>query len=108
MPSSAPQNPSSGPNLLGPAHLSPAQHGNQPTPDTSSSSSVPSNAAIGASPSATNKQDSGKSQAFNDKSGGKPDMSAWFNLFADLDPLANPDAIGREEGAGQENEQRNC
>nr|XP_032813171.1 islet cell autoantigen 1-like isoform X2 [Petromyzon marinus] len=28
---------------------------------------------------------------------GKPgkDMSAWFNLFADLDPLQNPDAIGR-------------
>ncbi|XP_035379380.1 islet cell autoantigen 1-like isoform X2 [Electrophorus electricus] len=23
------------------------------------------------------------------------DMSAWFNLFADLDPLSNPDAIGR-------------
>ncbi len=31
-------------------------------------------------------------------------MSAWFNLFADLDPLSNPDAIGREdanmEGSG--------
>nr|XP_015214860.1 PREDICTED: islet cell autoantigen 1-like protein isoform X1 [Lepisosteus oculatus]XP_015214861.1 PREDICTED: islet cell autoantigen 1-like protein isoform X1 [Lepisosteus oculatus]XP_015214862.1 PREDICTED: islet cell autoantigen 1-like protein isoform X1 [Lepisosteus oculatus] len=25
------------------------------------------------------------------------DMSAWFNLFADLDPLANPDAIGRSD-----------
>ncbi|BFZ15457.1 hypothetical protein BsWGS_18496 [Bradybaena similaris] len=24
------------------------------------------------------------------------DMSAWFNLFADLDPLSNPDAIGRK------------
>ncbi|XP_030065533.1 islet cell autoantigen 1-like protein isoform X2 [Microcaecilia unicolor] len=24
-----------------------------------------------------------------------PDMSAWFSLFADLDPLSNPDAIGR-------------
>ncbi|XP_056331056.1 islet cell autoantigen 1 [Danio aesculapii] len=23
------------------------------------------------------------------------DLSAWFSLFADLDPLANPDAIGR-------------
>lgn len=29
--------------------------------------------------------------------GGSKDMSAWFNLFADLDPLANPDAIGRSE-----------
>ena len=25
----------------------------------------------------------------------KTDMSAWFNLFADLDPLGNPDAVGR-------------
>ncbi|XP_067116319.1 islet cell autoantigen 1-like [Osmerus mordax] len=29
--------------------------------------------------------------------GGSRDMSAWFNLFADLDPLSNPDAIGRSE-----------
>ena len=26
----------------------------------------------------------------------KTDMSAWFNLFADLDPLADPDAVGRQ------------
>ena len=30
--------------------------------------------------------------------GQKQDMSAWFNLFADLDPLSNPDAIGKNEG----------
>ncbi|XP_072315342.1 islet cell autoantigen 1-like isoform X1 [Eucyclogobius newberryi] len=29
--------------------------------------------------------------------GSSKDMSAWFNLFADLDPLSNPDAIGRSE-----------
>ncbi|XP_028985450.1 islet cell autoantigen 1 [Betta splendens] len=29
---------------------------------------------------------------------GKPkDLSAWFNLFADLDPLSNPDAIGKPD-----------
>ena len=28
--------------------------------------------------------------------GQKADMSAWFNLFADLDPLADPDAIGKQ------------
>lgn len=28
---------------------------------------------------------------------GNRDMSAWFDLFADLDPLANPDAIGRTD-----------
>ncbi|XP_052721630.1 islet cell autoantigen 1-like isoform X3 [Crassostrea angulata] len=26
---------------------------------------------------------------------GKKDMSAWFSLFADLDPLSNPDAVGK-------------
>ncbi|XP_061127327.1 islet cell autoantigen 1-like isoform X2 [Syngnathus typhle] len=31
----------------------------------------------------------------NATTGGSRDMSAWFNLFADLDPLSNPDAIGR-------------
>ncbi|XP_063073551.1 islet cell autoantigen 1-like isoform X2 [Engraulis encrasicolus] len=29
--------------------------------------------------------------------GAARDMSAWFNLFADLDPLSNPDAIGRSD-----------
>ncbi|XP_061530779.1 islet cell autoantigen 1 [Phycodurus eques] len=28
-------------------------------------------------------------------SGPSKDLSAWFNLFADLDPLANPDALGK-------------
>ncbi|XP_049919241.1 islet cell autoantigen 1-like isoform X1 [Epinephelus moara] len=35
------------------------------------------------------------STAANAAPGGSKDMSAWFNLFADLDPLSNPDAIGR-------------
>ncbi|XP_022530989.2 islet cell autoantigen 1-like isoform X1 [Astyanax mexicanus] len=34
--------------------------------------------------------------AVEPKSGSR-DMSAWFNLFADLDPLSNPDAIGRTD-----------
>eukprot|EP00112_Aurelia_sp_Birch-Aquarium-sp1_P001651 Seg1178.11 transcript_id=Seg1178.11/GoldUCD/mRNA.D3Y31 product="Islet cell autoantigen 1" protein_id=Seg1178.11/GoldUCD/D3Y31 len=33
------------------------------------------------------------------------DISAWFNLFSDLDPLANPDAIGKDKDADQE---RSC
>ncbi|GFR82842.1 islet cell autoantigen 1 [Elysia marginata] len=48
-----------------------------------------------------------QNQAASDKKKSKPqglsqglppsaDMSAWFNLFADLDPLSNPDAIGRQ------------
>ncbi|KAL1021697.1 hypothetical protein UPYG_G00016760 [Umbra pygmaea] len=41
-------------------------------------------------------QDGPKSTA-NVPKGASRDMSAWFNLFADLDPLSNPDAIGRSE-----------
>lgn len=33
-----------------------------------------------------------------DEAAGKSkDLSAWFNLFADLDPLANPDTVGQTE-----------
>jgi len=31
------------------------------------------------------------------KSSQNKDMSQWFNLFADLDPLANPDAVGSQK-----------
>ncbi|XP_043974237.1 islet cell autoantigen 1 [Gambusia affinis] len=39
--------------------------------------------------------------AVKETSGPSKDLSAWFNLFADLDPLSNPDAIG---AASRENE----
>ena len=32
-------------------------------------------------------------------------LSAWYDLFAELDPLKNPDAIGQKEGLEEE---RNC
>lgn len=38
------------------------------------------------------------------KSTNKKDMSAWYDLFADLDPLANPDAIDSK----MLEEERNC
>uniref|UniRef100_A0A4W6G338 Islet cell autoantigen 1 n=1 Tax=Lates calcarifer TaxID=8187 RepID=A0A4W6G338_LATCA len=31
------------------------------------------------------------------KAGTSKDLSAWFNLFADLDPLSNPDAVGKTD-----------
>ncbi|CAH1789275.1 unnamed protein product [Owenia fusiformis] len=51
----------------------------------------------------TPKQQQNKSKP-GTKKGEKTDMSAWFNLFADLDPLADPDAIGRkvEGSSGQQ------
>lgn len=32
-------------------------------------------------------------------------MSSWYDLFADLDPLQNPDAIGNKKDVEEE---RNC
>ncbi|XP_022112007.1 islet cell autoantigen 1-like protein isoform X2 [Acanthaster planci] len=78
-----------------------------PAPSSQGPASGPPAAAkaAGAAGTASNKQDSSKPQAF--KKGAKPDMSAWFNLFADLDPLANPDEVGRKEGE-QPEELRTC
>jgi len=33
---------------------------------------------------------------------------AWYNSFADLDPLANPDAIGKKEEEKERTENRYC
>ena len=62
------------------------------------SGGAPANAAAAKEPDNKNK---GKS--VKPKKG--QDMSAWFNLFSDLDPLANPDAIGLSKDAEQE---RSC
>ena len=35
----------------------------------------------------------------------KKDLSAWYGMFAELDPLANPDAIGK---VGNDEADRNC
>uniref|UniRef100_A0A8C2C355 Islet cell autoantigen 1-like n=1 Tax=Cyprinus carpio TaxID=7962 RepID=A0A8C2C355_CYPCA len=42
-------------------------------------------------------QNSPNSSTNSAPKGRSRDMSAWFNLFADLDPLSNPDAIGRSD-----------
>lgn len=38
------------------------------------------------------------------KKGKEKDMASWYNLFADLDPLGNPDALGNKK----EDDDRNC
>lgn len=43
--------------------------------------------------------------ATRDTGGPSKDLSAWFNLFADLDPLSNPDAVGK---SGTEHELHNA
>ncbi|KAM8870509.1 islet cell autoantigen 1 isoform 2-T2 [Spinachia spinachia] len=35
--------------------------------------------------------------AAKEKAAASKDLSAWFNLFADLDPLSNPDAVGKTD-----------
>ncbi|XP_034409471.1 islet cell autoantigen 1 [Cyclopterus lumpus] len=35
--------------------------------------------------------------AVKENVGTSKDLSAWFNLFADLDPLSNPDAVGKTD-----------
>ncbi|XP_051262271.1 islet cell autoantigen 1 [Dicentrarchus labrax] len=35
--------------------------------------------------------------AMKETAGTSKDLSAWFNLFADLDPLSNPDAVGKTD-----------
>ncbi|CAB1415305.1 unnamed protein product [Pleuronectes platessa] len=37
--------------------------------------------------------------AVKEKAAASKDLSAWFNLFADLDPLSNPDAVGKTDSA---------
>ena len=64
----------------------------------SAASGAPTNAAAAKEPDNKN-----KGRSVKPKKG--QDMSAWFNLFSDLDPLANPDAIGASKDADQE---RSC
>ncbi|XP_076593137.1 islet cell autoantigen 1 isoform X2 [Chaetodon auriga] len=43
--------------------------------------------------------------AVKETAGTSKDLSAWFNLFADLDPLSNPDTVGK---TGTEHELHNA
>ena len=65
---------------------------NKPNPMSGSSMrSMPNKETPKSSKPITNLQGNQK----NDSQG--KDMSAWFSLFADLDPLSNPDAVGASE-----------
>ncbi|XP_015256291.1 PREDICTED: islet cell autoantigen 1 [Cyprinodon variegatus] len=56
-------------------------------------STVPQSATCAAECSSRAEQNPSKPAA-KETAGTSKDLSAWFNLFADLDPLSNPDAIG--------------
>ncbi|XP_034251213.1 islet cell autoantigen 1-like protein [Thrips palmi] len=57
------------------------------------------------SPTGSNQSPKIKNEAQNKMSStSKKDMSAWYDLFADLDPLANPDALDSKTLE----EERNC
>jgi len=36
------------------------------------------------------------------------DGSQWYDIFADLDPIANPDSLGKKEGEEKEIDNRYC
>lgn len=61
--------------------------------------------SIPKTPSLKGLTNSGKTSKEKPSKGAASDQSAWFNLFSDLDPLANPDAIG--QGKKKEDE-RSC
>ena len=53
---------------------------------------------ISSAPSLGGVQQAGQSAAQPSSSSSQnKDMSQWFNLFTDLDPLANPDAVGSQK-----------
>lgn len=63
--------------------------------DWSTSSGAPSSSRLPAAPTNTNpsaERSPGKAASKSTK-----DLSSWYNLFADLDPLSNPDAVGKTD-----------
>uniref|UniRef100_T1J9I6 Protein kinase domain-containing protein n=1 Tax=Strigamia maritima TaxID=126957 RepID=T1J9I6_STRMM len=58
---------------------------------------------LAASPATNTKR---KAPLPNSKKNQGKDMSAWFNLFADLDPLSNPDAIGKSTNDSAEDDRK--
>ncbi|XP_064205637.1 islet cell autoantigen 1 isoform X2 [Anguilla rostrata] len=58
--------------------------------------SIPQPVSQATEPSSGANQDSTKPAA-RETSEASKDLSAWFNLFADLDPLSNPDAVGKTD-----------
>jgi len=73
-------------------------HGNYQAPPSYNAVALNENAGV-AGMNATG-------QMANDSEGAsKKDLSAWYGMFAELDPLANPDAIGK---SGNDDDDRNC
>jgi len=61
------------------------------------------NANFGSFLNSTNSKSTGINSNSNNNE--NKNLSAWYDLFAELDPLKNPDAIGQKEGLEEE---RNC
>ncbi|XP_059159770.1 islet cell autoantigen 1-like isoform X2 [Physella acuta] len=68
-----------------------------PTGSTSPASALPAQGLPAAGTGAQSKKGQKSKPQPLSRGGQQTDMSAWFNLFADLDPLSNPDAIGRKQ-----------
>jgi len=86
-------------NFLPSQLLTSSLFGNNETPLNTSSSAFSTNLSADAS-----LKDAPQKKTDTSKKGKEKDMASWYNLFADLDPLGNPDALGNKK----EDDDRNC
>lgn len=92
----------------------PPQQGKEKTPAAGIGSllsrpQLPTGQRQSTQPASQSKQAKGQLLPTKGKDKGKgkkgSDMSAWFSLFSDLDPLANPDAIDKQKKESEEERQ---
>uniref|UniRef100_A0A8C7VHJ7 Islet cell autoantigen 1 n=1 Tax=Oncorhynchus mykiss TaxID=8022 RepID=A0A8C7VHJ7_ONCMY len=88
-----------------PSHLLDQNRNNLQSSLSDWATSIPQPISQATAQSSGANQNPSRPAAVRETSETAKDLSAWFNLFADLDPLSNPDAVGR---SGQEHELHNA
>uniref|UniRef100_A0A8C7IRI1 Islet cell autoantigen 1 n=1 Tax=Oncorhynchus kisutch TaxID=8019 RepID=A0A8C7IRI1_ONCKI len=88
-----------------PSHLLDQNRNNLQSSLSDWATSIPQPISQATAQSSGANQNPSRPAAVRETSETAKDLSAWFNLFADLDPLSNPDAVGR---IGQEHELHNA
>ncbi|XP_053288679.1 islet cell autoantigen 1 [Pleuronectes platessa] len=81
-----------------PSHLLDQSLNNLHSPLSDWAGGAPQAVAQTPEPSSGTSQNAAR-PAVKEKAAASKDLSAWFNLFADLDPLSNPDAVGKTDSA---------
>ncbi|KAL2084496.1 hypothetical protein ACEWY4_020014 [Coilia grayii] len=91
-----PSQPEENPSFFLPSHLLDQNMNSLQSSTSDWATDIPQPVSSAAEESSGANQNSARPAA-REKLESSKDLSAWFNLFADLDPLANPDAIGRTD-----------